>query len=281
MNKIFAWFWPSALLLGNAGCLGASTDDLSASAEDRLVAANSLEPNGIAPNGIAPNGIAPNGIAPNALTPSSISAASLASLRDPGAAGNLSRSFLRYAVGCAFAPSQTFAFAWTDGAGLVHHESYAGELGLAPYWAWGPLGSSGRQMVTACLLSRVNRFGVSVLVSLRSQRDPLDDQTTAAELAAYPYVEGAFWGDIFAEQPRAYSCYVQSDVAHSRAAQRTCAAGYVDPATGAFEECGIIDIRGSCSSVCNSFSFSHQAYSGCLDPAGGGRSQYVITSALP
>jgi hypothetical protein len=280
MTKILAFLCGGSLLVGT-GCIAAPDDEAVATAEESVVVLNGMVLNGMVLNGMVLNGAPTGAMAAGALSPGALAALAPGALQDPSQTGDLTRQLVRYAVGCAFTPSQSFAVTWTDSAGVVHDDVYAGDLGLAPGWATGPLGSAGQQMVTACLAARVNRFGVSVQISLRSQRDPLEDETTAAELAAYPYVEGAFWGNLFASQPWVKACYVQANVDHSRAAQRTCAAGYVDPTTGAVLECGIIDILGPCSRACSSFSSADQAYSGCFDPVTGGRSQYVITSGLP
>jgi hypothetical protein len=279
MTKNLAFLCLGSLLVG-AGCIGTSGDEAVAEAEEPVLVLNGMVLNGMVLNGMVLNGAPAGAMAAGALSPDALSSLAPGALQDPGPTGDLNRQLVRYAVGCAFTPSQSFALTWTDSVGIVHDDVYAGDLGLAPTWATGPLSSSGQQMVTACLAARVNRFGVSVQISLRSQRDPLEDETTAAELAAYPYVEGAFWGNVFASQPWLKACYVQANVDHSRAALRTCAAGYVDPTTGSVLECGMIDIVGPCYRTCSSFSSADQAYSGCLDPASGWRSPYVVTSGL-
>jgi hypothetical protein len=274
MTKNLAFLCLGSMLLGT-GCIATPDDGPVGAAEEQLVVMNS-----VVMNSVVMNGVSPSAMAGGALSPDSLAALAPGALEDPGSSGALARQLVRYAVGCAFTPAQTFAFAWTDSSGVVHDEAYVGELGLAPSWATGPLSGIGQHMVTACLGARTNRFGVSVQISLRSQRDPLEDELGAGELAAFPYTEGGFWGNYFAPQPWVRSCYVQANVDHSRAAQRTCAAGYVDPTTGSVLECGMIDIVGPCYRTCSSFSSADQAYSGCLDPASGWRSPYVVTSGL-
>src|SRR5262249_30299118 len=105
-------------------------------------------------------------------------------------------------------------------------------------------------------------FGVSVQISVRGETDALLETTTAAELAAYPYVEGAFWGNLFSATPSLYACYNAANAAHSLADQRACAIGFVD-ANGNTQSCGMIQLTGSCDSQCLWFDPVNQAYVGC------------------
>jgi hypothetical protein len=165
-------------------------------------------------------------------------------------------------VGCALNTSQSFSFSWTDTSGTVHAETYWGDLGLAPYWATGPLDESGQRIVSACLASRTNYFGVTVHISVRGNVKALRDGTSAAELAAYPYVEGAFWGNLFSSTPAIYACYNPATVANSRADQRDCATGYLS-STGQTLPCGPIQLTGSCDTQCDGFDTAGQYYTGC------------------
>ncbi|WP_438040708.1 hypothetical protein [Sorangium sp. So ce128] len=61
-------------------------------------------------NALNPNALNPNALSANALNPNALSSAALSAIRDPGAAGDLSRQLLNYVVGCAFLPSQSFSF---------------------------------------------------------------------------------------------------------------------------------------------------------------------------
>jgi len=275
---------------------GPAADDLVAGPggvaefSQALHGSNSLTPNGLNPNGLSPNGLSPNGLSPNGLSPNSLSPAALAAIQDPTQAGHLSRMFLRYAVGCAFDSTQSFTFSWTDIFGGRHDETYCGQLGLAPTWATQPLDLGGQQKVSACLGALTNYYGASVMVSLRSQEDPLKSLTIKTELAQYRYVEGAFFGNLFAATPRLHACYVTDNVEYSRAALRDCAAGHVVfvPSDGdgdgdgdvILEGCGLIQRLGPCSRHCKKLDGGGQYYPSCTDPVTGLSTKWVITTAL-
>jgi hypothetical protein len=265
------------LVLPLVGCAAASAQDDDESvgvAPSALVGDNALNVNALNVNALNVNALNVNALNVNALAPQGLSA-----IQDPSANGELMRSLLRYAVGCAFDSSQSFSFNWTDSSGTVHEESYPGHIGLAPEWTTGPLSAFGGQMVSACLAARTNWYGVPVVISMRSKHDPLWIHVLDEERTAYPFLEGAFWGNLFAPTPYLRACHTEANIAHSRAAQRDCAAGHVDTA-GGIETCGIIDIVGTCEEHCKKINVPGQLYWDCTDPVHG-RTNNVITTALP
>jgi hypothetical protein len=139
-----------------------------------------------------------------------------------------------------------------------------GALGLAPYWATGSLDQRGQLLISGCIAARINYFGVTVQISARGLAASLLEGTTEAELAEFPYVEGAFWGDIFSPKPALFSCYDPANVANSRAQQRDCATGYLD-ADGDVLPCGPMVLTGSCNDRCASFDREGQFYVNCGD----------------
>lgn len=247
-------------------------------AASALTEENALIPNALIPNALIPNAIIPNAIIPNALTPGAIDPGSIAALADPSSGGALSRMFLRYVIGCAFDDTQSFGFQWIDGSGVEHQELYRGALGLAPQWASGPLDLAGQELVSACVAARTNYYGTPVLISLRSGQGPLS-QASSAELGDYPLVEGAFWGNLFAPSPRLRSCYVGTDAANSRAWKRDCAAGHLD-GLGGTQDCGIIEVVGDCTDLCDPLDPGGQFFASCHDPELG-PTGVVVTTALP
>ena len=58
------------------------------------------------------------------------------------------------------------------------------------------LDTNGQRWVTACLLARVNYFGVKQIISLRGVAPQLS--VTPEEAQSYSLQEGAFYGNIFA-----------------------------------------------------------------------------------
>lgn len=267
------------LFLQAAGCAEPASDgDAALGLRDhRLIAENALSPNALSPNALSLNALSPNALSPNALSPNALDPNALTALLDPTAAGDSSRQLLRYLVSCAFDPTQAFSFSWTDGGGLVHDETYAGMLAIAPGWATGPLGLNHQQLLSACVASRVNYYGVTVAVSSRSPQAPLQIVGNA-ELNAYPQVEGAFWGNLFAQTPYVRACGLMANAANSRAWMRDCAAGHLDGLGGAVP-CGSLAIVGDCATRCPALG-AQKAYPSCNDPTYGSTAQ-LITTALP
>jgi hypothetical protein len=234
--------------------------------------------NALSINALSINALSVNALSVNALSPSALSPGAAASLQNAGEPGRLFRLLVQYTVGCALAATSTFNFSWSESTGTVHNESYHGELGLAVGWATAALDDTGKQMVSACLAARVNFYGVPVVISMRSQRQPLRDLVGSGERAAYPSIEGAFWGNLFSAAPYLRACHSGPNAAHSRAAQRDCATGHLE-AAGGTTPCGMIQLMGSCEDRCV-FHSPNQYYLHCDDP-GFGRTQYPITVALP
>ena len=146
---------------------------------DNLTAVNKLAANKLAANKLAANKLAANKLAANSL-----GAHDLMSTPD-------GRDVMSYVVGCALVTGQTYVDHDSDG----NEYSFPGWLGLATAWADRAPTVEERQLVTGCLLSRTNYFGVSVQISLRGDSDLL--ATDADEIAAFPADEAAFWGDLF------------------------------------------------------------------------------------
>lgn len=229
-------------------------DDALAEASDEVLGynaltPNALTPNALTPNALTPNALTPNALTPNALTPNALTPNALSAIQDPAQVGSLARQLLRYTVGCALTPAQSFSFSWTDAAGAVHAETYKGELGLAPIWALGPLDTVGQEWVSACLAARTNWYGVSVTLSARGPHAALND-IDVTEFSTYDVEEGTFFGNVFSASPALYACYKSTDVAYARARQRDCSAGHLE-ADGTVSKCGIINIVGSCDDVCS------------------------------
>jgi hypothetical protein len=268
-------------LFGASGCLtavdGDDPDELElAESEAALEGPNALVPNALVPNALVPNALVPNALVPNALSPSTLSASAMDAIQDPTSTGDLSRQLLQYTVGCAFNTSQSFSFSWTTSQGQVKNETYSGILGLAPSWFAKPLSGNDQEWVSACLISRVNWYGVSIMISSRASHPSLN-KAGMPEMAAYTNNEGAFWGNVFSSTPHAYACFYGPNQDYSRSQQRDCAAGHLQ-ADGSIAECGIIQIVGACEKQCQSLNMVGQYYSSCVGPSGPNKS--IITTFL-
>jgi hypothetical protein len=270
------------LSLSASGCLtevggDEAEDAVLAEAESAIEGPNALTPNALTPNALTPNALTPNALTPNALTPNALSPTALAAIQAPTAQGALSRQLLKYTVGCALDPTQSFTFTWADSKGRVFTETYWGILGLATTWTTKPITGSDQGWVSACLASRVNWYGVSVMISSRGGHPGLNKSGTP-ELSTYAMAEGAFWGNLFSASPYLFTCHYGPNVTHSRGEMRDCAAGHVQP-NGTIAECGILDIVGACESVCQPLHNQGKYYPGCVGPDGA-TSTAVITTFL-
>ncbi|MCK6590445.1 MAG: hypothetical protein HUU21_14030 [Polyangiaceae bacterium] len=238
---------------------------------------NALTPNALTPNALTPNALTPNALTPNALTPNSLSPNAMAAIQAPEDDGAVSRKVLEYTVGCALDPTQSFSFAWIDAQGNAQSETYWGALGLATSWADKPLNKKDEEWVSACLASRINRYGVPVMISVRGKHPGLH-KPDPSELTTYAMEEGAFWGNLFSSTPRLFACYYGPNADYARSQLRDCAAGHVEP-NGGISECGIVEIVGACEDVCQSLHNSGKYRPKCQAP-GATSSNNVITTFL-
>jgi hypothetical protein len=209
---------------------------------------NALTPNALTPNALTPNALTPNALTPNALTPNALDPSALTSLRNNGAAGEISRQLFKYVVSCALDDSQSFTLTWDDAEGAPQAVTYWGSLGLAPAWATRGLNLHEQKWVSACLGARTNYAGVSVTISVRGTHDLAT--ADSGERASFGVQEGAFWGNLFDSNPWMRACESSLNVTYSREHQRECAAGHWDEPSSSTLSCGIISRVGSCDSVC-------------------------------
>jgi hypothetical protein len=135
---------------------------------------------------------------------------------------------LQYMIECALEPDQRATIYAADGTPRV----YSGSLGLAPEWRSAALGEAGAQKVSACVGARANGLGQTVAISLRHP----ELETTPVERDLFRTHEGAFWGDLFGDQPYLEACVVDG----GGLSGRICAES---------ESCGFV-IQGDCETVC-------------------------------
>lgn len=217
-------------------------------AASEILGTNALNPNALNPNALNPNALTPGALALNVLDGWSLSDSVLNALRAPGETGYLSRQLLRYIVGCALDATQSFQLSW-DEDGELREVRYRGELGLAPSWIDEPLDEEQQRWVSACVASRANWYGVSVIISSRAAHPALS-APDPVEISTYPDQEGAFWGNLFTSPPRLYACYNRANIRNSRYHLRDCAAGHLTTDRSSVE-CPNIHIVGACDDWCD------------------------------
>lgn len=265
-------------LLGCSGADGFSLESGSVeAAASALLNHNALNPNALNPNALNPNALDPNALDLGALARNRLHGASiLSAISAPGEVGAMSRQLLQYIVSCALSPSQSIRVSWRDAQGVLHEESYSGHLGLATSWSREPLSASREQWISACVASRANLAGVSVLISSRGAHAALR-YPDRYEVEAYPHEEGAFWGNLFSDPPRLYACYNAHNVENSRALERDCAAGHVDEEDGGVTECPNIHIVGPCHLRCAELDGPGEYRKRCRDDRGEWSTAVVTT----
>lgn len=85
-----------------------------------------------------------------------------------------------------------------DGQSVMDQENgevYTGQVGLAEEWENMSLSAQERRWVSACMIQRLNYFGISVPVLLEGDEEGIEiDQGLSQD---YPFAESTAWGDIF------------------------------------------------------------------------------------
>jgi len=174
-----------------------------------------------------------------------------------------------YVIGCALA----------TGHNIVYNSvTYQGAIGLADNWTSGSLTTAQQQLVTSCVLSRVNYFARTVEISVRGPISPQYDNTTT-ELANYTGEEGAFWGNIFVSTGTINACEGVDETANpswGNFVSRVCAEP--DPNNPGYTLCGFVN-HGSCTTACTDDSAGY--YTGCSSHEGAYSEVTTVYDSLP
>ena len=214
----------------------------------------------VSTNSLTPNGLSFNGLSFNGLSNAGLSAASFTYWFNSNPVG-LSDMVMRYLVRCAVPSGQSRT--WTNPS-TGRSYAWAGGLGLTPDWASGrPATELEEQLITACLAAHVNKYGVSMQVSLVG-RDARGTAlpTTSQELTGYPQREASFYGNLFRNE----GVYVCKDpllkLNSSQSTLRACS--LESQVLGGSTGCGPLVIWGTCggSNSCKPDS-SKQYYATC------------------
>ena len=200
-------------------------DEVVAEAEQAVTRANGLSYNGLSYNGLSYNGLSYNGLSYNGL---SYNGLLMEDLKDPAA-----REMLAFVVGCALPDDVHFDI---EIEGVTY--GFDGELGLAPEWGHdnGSCNKSCQSWVSACVISRVNYLGQSLLISLRGKDNALE--TSLAERQTFTEREATYFGNIFTEPKQMQACLSPGQTEISR----VCGPS--------LDDCPI-EVVGQCDDVCN------------------------------
>lgn len=110
---------------------------------------------------------------------------------------------------------------------------FPGSLGLAPHWLERTASEIEQRWVSACILARINYYGLRVPISLRAPELGLDSlKPSEKEREKFAIHEGGFFGNLFAPAPVAYVCdgtRSDSERRNPELRKRVCAALSSDP----------------------------------------------------
>jgi len=182
--------------------------------------------NGTMINGFLMNGLAWNGISFNGMHFNGLSEV----LADPSA-----RQTFEYLVSCALTAEQQVEVE-IEGEQVV----FPGGIGLAPEWQKGPCKQDCQELVSACMISRVNYRGESILISLRGNHPALAPEE--GELEVFSWEEGTYYGNIFTEPQQFLACLPD----HSNELLRVCGPHLSDCFLEVVDRCSRICRDGVC-----------------------------------
>jgi hypothetical protein len=222
------------------------TTSQAATTHNRL-ASNRLASNRLASNRLASNRLASNRLASNRLASNSLTAQILQTVEG--------RDVYSYIISCALPDGMTIE-AQVPGAANTDPDdpytcvnglcTFAGNLGLAPKWIDHKLDNKGQGWVSACLFARVNAHDTAESISLRGRHQGLT--VTLEEMELYTAEEGAFYGNLFIDDPNPNvepdwnACRGEAkaacngDIGCGGLGNRDCAAE--DPANPGYTYCG-------------------------------------------
>ncbi len=217
-------------MLAQVACTETTIDEEDVGeTQQTVLAKNALAKNALAKNALAKNALAKNALAKNALAKNALTknALIMSTLTDPDA-----RELLRYVVSCALPEEAHFDIE-------IEGQTYGfdGGLGLAPEWGeqGGSCDDDCVSWVSACVISRLDYTGESVLISLRGKNDALD--TTCAEREDFPNREATYYGDIFASPQKIFACLPPG----ATSIPRVCGPS--------LDDC-IVEVQGECEELC-------------------------------
>jgi hypothetical protein len=213
---------------------------------------NGLSANGLSANGLSANGLSANGLSANGL---SASAFSVWFAQDP----TLADMVMRYVVRCAVPSGETRTY--TDITGQSY--TWSGGLGLAPSFAEGAAPSRAeQQVITACLMAHVNRYGLSISISvLGKDARGRNISFTNSELSTYAVREACFFGNLFTQEGLFFG--VDRPVTNEAQYLTRACAGMEDASGNPTTSCAPLTYVGACTQSCT---LDHKGpfYKGCV-----------------
>lgn len=198
--------------------------------------------NGLGTNGLGTNGLGTNGLSTSGLSISAMNTAGFVTWfnQDPV----LADMVMNYIVTCAVAQGSNRA--WTNPATSVNY-TWHGSLGLTPAWASGsPATELEEQLITACLASHANKYGIHVPISLQG----LNATGTPIPVGPLEFIifsarEACFFGNLF----RGEGIFAGNDglLGETLSSVRACG---LESASDNLDVCSPIHHVASCQELC-------------------------------
>ena len=214
-------------------------------------------PNGLSANGLSLNGLSLNGLSVNGLSLNGLSSAEFIQwfTQDPASADTL----MTYIVRCAVPKGQVRRYTH---AATGKNYTWPGGLGLAPDWASGyPASYNDQQLITACLMAHVNRYGRHVNISVLGWNAwGTAIPFSFSELTTYSVREACFFGNLFT--PNSLFFGVDRPI-NNEGEYLTRACGALGSGSGSSEQCAPLRFVGRCSNVCTLGAGDPWFYSNC------------------
>jgi hypothetical protein len=183
-------------IVGLIGC-NESADDFSMSQSAAVESENGLSMNGLSMNGLSMNGLSMNGLSMNGLSMNGLSMNGLSSTSglmttDGG------REIVQYMVKCAYPAGHSLTKQDQNG----NTWTFPGLIGIAPELENGTCNVDCQERVSACMLAHVNNSGAHIGIWLAGP----DAGIGWGSSPAYPYQEGAFFGNLISSPWQGYFC---------------------------------------------------------------------------
>ena len=168
-----------------------------------LESENGLSMNGLSMNGLSMNGLSMNGLSMNGLSMNGLSMNGLASVDGLSNTAGLmttagGRDIVKYMVRCALPTGQSLTKQDQNGVSYT----FPGVIGIAPEAVNGPCDLDCQERISGCMLAHVNNSGAHIAIWL----DGPDAAIGWGSSPAYPYQEGAFFGNLIANPWQGYYC---------------------------------------------------------------------------
>lgn len=224
--------------------------------------------NRLASNRLASNRLASNRLASNRLASNSLDSTRLTALNETSEilGTHSGRIVYSYIVSCALPEGTTISKSgvvdqacetdasdpsYTCTAGGLANDAFCtngnctfgGGVGVAPEWVNHKLTPHGQGWVSACLFARVNAHDTAEAISLRGRNAALTVSQSEVEL--YTIQEGAFYGNLFTNDPEIdWNVCAGANAADAQAQLRDCT--LADPNDPTHSVCGF-KLAGDCS----------------------------------